>query len=224
MTPEEFDRVQQLFLQLRGASRAGRESLLADVEPLVTQEVMSLLAAHDECGAFLEHTVRQDMRPSDGEPPDNSTLEKNLASGQDPVVIDGYRLLQQIGEGGQGTVYMAEQKEPFARNVAIKLIKPGMDSKQVLARFQAERQALALMDHPSIARVIDGGSTAAGAPYFVMELVKGVPIDEFCDENQLGLEERLRLFLQVCSAVHHGPPKRHHPPRSKAFECAGGHG
>src|SRR5207247_8302740 len=99
--------------------------------------------------------------------------------------IGPYKLLQQIGEGGMGVVYMAEQTEPVRRKVALKIIKPGMDSAQVIARFEAERQALALMDHQNIARVLDGGATASGRPYFVMELVHGIPITKFCDDQQL---------------------------------------
>ncbi len=122
-------------------------------------------------------------------------------------VVGKYKLLQQIGEGGFGVVYMAEQQKPVRRRVAFKLIKPGMDSKQVVARFEAERQALALMDHPNIAKVHDAGETESGRPFFVMELVKGVPITEFCDENKLSTEERLELFVDVCRAVQHAHQK-----------------
>jgi serine/threonine protein kinase len=115
--------------------------------------------------------------------------------------IGRYKLLQQIGEGGMGVVYMAEQQEPVRRRVALKIIKLGMDTKQVVARFEAERQALALMDHPNIARVLDGGATETGRPYFVMELVQGVPITEFCDKSKLSTHERLKLFIQVCQAI-----------------------
>jgi serine/threonine protein kinase/WD40 repeat protein len=117
------------------------------------------------------------------------------------TVIGRYKLLQRIGEGGMGVVYMAEQEEPVRRRVALKIIKLGMDTKQVVARFEAERQALALMDHPNIARVLDGGATETGRPYFVMELVQGVPITEFCDKNRLSAEQRLRLFVPVCQAI-----------------------
>jgi serine/threonine protein kinase len=122
-------------------------------------------------------------------------------------VISPYKLLQQIGEGGMGTVFMAEQTHPVQRKVALKIIRPGMDSRQVLARFEAERQALALMDHPNIARVLDVGKTDTGRPYFVMELVKGVPITGFCDEHHLTPRERLELFLPVCHAVQHAHQK-----------------
>src|SRR5205823_845472 len=109
--------------------------------------------------------------------------------------IGPYKLLQQIGEGGFGVVYMAEQQEPVRRKVALKIIKPGMDTKEVMARFESERQALALMDHPNIARVLDAGATESGRPYFVMELVKGVSFTEFCDNNHLPIDGRLELFI-----------------------------
>ena len=122
-------------------------------------------------------------------------------------VIGPYKLLQQIGEGGFGIVYMAEQEKPVRRIVALKIIKPGMDTAQVIARFESERQALALMDHPNIARVLDAGATDSGHPYFVMELVKGVPITEFCDKNHSAPEARLKLFIDVCHAIQHAHHK-----------------
>jgi serine/threonine protein kinase len=123
------------------------------------------------------------------------------------TVIGRYKLLQKIGEGGFGVVYMAEQERPIVRRVALKIIKLGMDTREVVARFEAERQALALMDHPNIARVLDGGATESGRPFFVMELVRGVSITRYCDENQLPTEERLRLFTSVCHAVQHAHQK-----------------
>ena len=130
------------------------------------------------------------------------------------TVIGPYKLLQQIGEGGMGTVWMAQQTEPVRRLVAVKLIKAGMDSKQVIARFEAERQALALMDHPNVARVLDAGTTkgepggvSPGRPYFVMDLVKGVPITRYCDEHRLTPRQRLELFIPVCQAVQHAHQK-----------------
>ena len=121
--------------------------------------------------------------------------------------IDRYKILQKIGEGGCGVVYMAEQTEPVRRRVALKVIKLGMDTKQVIARFEAERQALALMDHPNIAKVLDAGATATGRPYFVMELVKGIRITDYCDQNHLSTAERLGLFTQVCQAIQHAHQK-----------------
>src|SRR5512139_211058 len=118
-----------------------------------------------------------------------------------------YRLLQRIGEGGMGEVWLAEQTEPVRRQVALKVIKAGMDSAQVVARFEAERQALALMDHPTIATVFDGGTTPQGRPYFAMEYVKGEPITVYCDRHRLGVRERLELFIQVCEGVQHAHQK-----------------
>src|SRR5580765_3034042 len=123
------------------------------------------------------------------------------------VSIGQYKLVEAIGEGGMGTVWLAQQSEPVKRLVALKLIKAGMDSKQVIARFEAERQALALMEHANIARVLDGGTTGAGRPYFVMDLVKGVPITGYCDEHHLTPRQRLELFLPVCQAVQHAHQK-----------------
>ncbi|MHC4425432.1 MAG: serine/threonine protein kinase, partial [Planctomycetota bacterium] len=121
--------------------------------------------------------------------------------------IGPYKLLRILGEGGYGIVYLAEQQRPVKRRVALKVIKPGMDTKQVIARFEAERQALALLDHPNIAHVFNAGSTDAGRPYFAMEYVKGVPITEHCDRYKLTIEERLKLFLAVCEAVQHAHQK-----------------
>jgi serine/threonine protein kinase len=118
-----------------------------------------------------------------------------------------YKLLGKLGEGGFAIVYLAEQERPVKRRVALKIIKPGMDSKQVIARFEAERQALALLDHPNVAHVYDAGTTELGRPYFAMEYVKGVPITEHCDRHKLTIEERLKLFLQVCEAVQHAHQK-----------------
>jgi serine/threonine protein kinase/WD40 repeat protein len=136
-----------------------------------------------------------------------ATLEHPPIEERPGSIIGPYKLLQELGEGGFGVVFMAEQEQPVRRRVALKIIRPGMDSKQVVARFEAERQALALMDHPNIARVLDGGTTDSGRPYFVMELVKGTPITEFCDKNRLAPRERLELFIPVCQAVQHAHQK-----------------
>src|SRR5262249_20308060 len=117
--------------------------------------------------------------------------------------IGPYKLRQALGEGGMGIVYLAEQDHPVRRRVALKIIRPGMDTAQVIARFAAERQALALMDHPHIAKVLDAGATDSGRPYFVMELVKGVPITEYCDEHRLAPRARLELLISVCRAIQH---------------------
>src|SRR5439155_11869966 len=123
------------------------------------------------------------------------------------TVAGRYTLLAQIGEGGMGAVWVADQNEPVRRRVALKLIKPGMDSRQVLSRFEAERQALALMDHPNIAKVYDGGMTEEGRPFFAMEYVKGVPIIDYCDQAKLKIHDRLQLFVAVCQAVQHAHQK-----------------
>src|SRR5262249_49130547 len=123
------------------------------------------------------------------------------------TVIGPYTLREQIGEGGMGLVFVAEQLQPVRRKVALKVIKPGMDTRQVVARFEAERQALALMEHPNISKVLDAGTTESGRPYFVMELVRGVPITEYCDANNLNPKDRLGLFVQVCQAVQHAHQK-----------------
>src|SRR5579872_5543998 len=121
--------------------------------------------------------------------------------------VGRYQLLEQIGEGGCGVVFQAEQLEPVRRRVALKVIKPGMDTRQVIARFEAERQALALLDHPNIAKVLDAGATDTGRPYFVMELVRGTKITDYCDQNHLSTRERLELFIPVCHAIQHAHQK-----------------
>src|SRR5436189_148576 len=121
--------------------------------------------------------------------------------------IGRYKILQKLGEGGCGVVYMAEQTEPVRRRVALKVIKLGMDTKQFIARFEAERQALALMDHPNIAKVLDAGATETGRPYFVMELVRGIKVTEFCDEKSVPTAVRLKLFTQACQAIQHAHQK-----------------
>ncbi len=151
----------------------------------------------DPIRSARDEVVSPSVRPADTRTP-----------GERPGdVIDRYKLLQEIGEGGMGSVWMAEQKVPVSRKVALKIIKLGMDTKEVVARFEAERQALALMDHPGIAKVLDGGSTATGRPFFVMELVKGIPITQYCDEQKLPLRERLELFAKVCEAIQHAHHK-----------------
>jgi WD40 repeat protein/serine/threonine protein kinase len=159
------------------------------------RRVERLLEAHAEANSFL--AAHPSVAAATGDLPTE-------AAG---TVIGPYKLLEQIGEGGFGIVFMAEQQQPVRRKVALKVIKPGMDTKQAVARFEAERQALALMDHPNIAHVFDGGETASGRPYFVMELVRGVPITEFCDQNQLPIRERLELYVTVCQAVQHAHQK-----------------
>jgi serine/threonine protein kinase/tetratricopeptide (TPR) repeat protein len=180
----------------------------------------------DQWDVFLEQTCAGDARVCaqvksllKAHPGEDSLLDDSALGGNAPTIdqpaiaerpnaqIGPYKLLQPIGEGGMGTVYLAEQQEPVRRTVALKIIKPGMDTQHVIARFEAERQALALMDHPNIARVFDGGTTANSRPYFVMELVKGVPITTYCDEHHLTPSQRLELFIPVCQAVQHAHQK-----------------
>jgi serine/threonine protein kinase len=169
--------------------------------------VDQLLHAHQAMGSI--HGGRADAPAL----PPVATIDEPAVTERPGTVIGPYKLLEQIGEGGFGVVFMAEQQQPVRRKVALKVLKPGMDTKQVIARFEAERQALAIMDHPNIAKVFDGGMTgepgcvSAGRPYFVMELVKGVPITEFCDQNHLTPRQRLELFVPVCQAVQHAHQK-----------------
>jgi serine/threonine protein kinase/tetratricopeptide (TPR) repeat protein len=165
-------------------------------DDLLRAEVEKLLHAQEALGSFRE-------APRSALP---TTLHGPAAEGQG-TIIGPYKLLEQIGEGGFGIVFMAEQQRPIRRKVALKLLKPGMDTRQIIARFESERQALALMDHPNIARVLDAGTTDSGQPYFVMELVNGVSITEFCDQNRLAPEARLKLFVDVCHAIQHAHHK-----------------
>jgi serine/threonine protein kinase/tetratricopeptide (TPR) repeat protein len=165
-------------------------------DPELRREVEKLVGDHFRAGTFLERPVARVVAPDAGPP------------GESPgTVIGPYQLTEQIGEGGFGVVFLAEQTRPVRRTVAVKVLKPGMDTRQVVARFEAERQALALMDHPNIARVLDGGETASGRPYFVMELVRGIPITEFCDENHLPVRSRVGLLVTVCQAIQHSHQK-----------------
>src|SRR6516225_10160713 len=158
-------------------------------------EVEALLRAHEQSGDLLDL-------------PEKPPVTTDLPGHERPGTLLGpYKLLEPIGEGGMGSVWMAEQTEPIQRRVAIKVVKEGMDSRQVLARFEAERQALALMEHPNIAKVLDARQTPSGRPYFVMELVKGQPITKYCDEKRLAVRERLELFGDVCRAVQHAHQK-----------------
>src|SRR5262245_5518115 len=161
------------------------------------ERVQVLLHAYEGQASFLESP-----------PPVGGTATIDQPTAESPgTVIGPYKLIEQIGEGGMGTVWMAQQHEPVKRLVGLKLIKAGMDSRQVVARFEAERQALALMDHPNIAKVLDGGTTPSDRPYFVMALVRGVPITKYCDEHHLTPRQRLALFVPVCQAVQHAHQK-----------------
>jgi serine/threonine protein kinase/tetratricopeptide (TPR) repeat protein len=195
----DLDRATEIFERALALQGDERKSYLIDActgNAKLRIEIQSLLAARSLQGEFLD-------KPTVGvEPAAPGAQAEGPGS-----VIDRYKLLQRIGEGGFGVVYMAEQREPIKRTVALKVIKLGMDTRQVIARFDAERQALAMMDHPGIARVLDAGSTEAGRPYFVMELVKGVPITEYCDTENCTTGERLDLFGDVCNAVQHAHQK-----------------
>jgi serine/threonine protein kinase len=162
------------------------------------QSVEELLAEHEKDASFF-----LDSPPRGAD----ETVEIAPITEKPGTRIGPYKLLQQIGEGGMGVVYMAEQSEPVKRRVALKIIKPGMDTRQVIARFEAERQALAMMDHPNIARVLDAGATESGRPYFVMELVNGISVTQYCDERHLTPRQRLELFLPICQAVQHAHQK-----------------
>jgi serine/threonine protein kinase/tetratricopeptide (TPR) repeat protein len=190
-----------LFVQAIGIeSAAERAAFLEQAcgsDAKLRKEVEKLVGDYFRAGAFLEKPAVSGL----------ATVDESPAGEGVGTLIGPYKLVQEIGEGGMGTVWMARQTEPVKRLVALKVIKPGMDSKQVPARFEAERQALALMDHPNIAKVHDAGTTATGTPYFVMELVKGVPITRYCDDHRLTPKQRLELFVPVCQAVQHAHQK-----------------
>ncbi len=189
-------------IYLAAMERSSAEERLGYLEsacagnPELRRRVERLLEVQGNIGSFLEAPAPE-ICPTLTQP----------VSEKSGTQIGPYKLLQQIGEGGMGVVYMAEQSEPVQRKVALKLIKPGMDSRQVIARFEAERQALAMMDHVNIARVLDAGATESGRPYFVMELVHGVPITKYCDDNRLTPRQRLELFVPVCQAIQHAHQK-----------------
>ncbi len=198
MDPQSIDRIFWDAAQL--ASPAERQAYLDQAcagDVRLRQKVEKLLELREAADEFLESPP----------PALCQTLDQPTVSEGPGTVIGPYKLLEQIGEGGFGVVFMAEQTQPVRRTVALKILKPGMDTRQVIARFDAERQALAMMDHPNIAKVHDAGATASGRPYFVMELVKGVPITRYCDEQHLTPRQRLELFLPVCQAVQHAHQK-----------------
>ncbi len=196
---ESFDSDLAIFaeaIQLTASERPAYLDRACGVDEQLRQRIERLLKSHEQVGDFLEKSA------SDVEAVAEATFGEKPGDR-----IGRYKLLQQIGEGGCGVVYMAEQEMPVRRRVALKIIKPGMDTKSVMARFEAERQTLALMDHPNIAKVFDAGATESGRPYFVMELVEGVKITDYCDSKSLTTEMRLGLFVQVCRAVQHAHQK-----------------
>ena len=202
--PKPSEREIEIFiaaLELPSGQRAAYLGEACAGDAALRRRVEQLLAASEAVGAFLESPAAVPPKPGATIRLDPTPTEK---AGDK---IGHYKLLQQIGEGGCGIVYMAEQEEPVRRRVALKVIKLGMDTKSVIARFEAERQALALMDHPNIAKVLDAGATDTGRPYFVMELVRGIKITDYCDQNHLSTQERLDLFIQVCRAIQHAHQK-----------------
>jgi eukaryotic-like serine/threonine-protein kinase len=200
--PEIADRIESLFAAVVALAPQERAVYLEREcagDAALRERLLALLRAHDRAGHVIDQPVNGD--------PDETAGYAQTSEQPGTIVAGRYKLLEEIGEGGMGTVWAAEQTIPVRRKVALKLIKAGMDSRSVLARFEAERQALALMDHPNIAKVLDGGLTDSGRPFFVMEYVKGVPITEYCDATRLTVEERLNLFIQVSSALQHAHQK-----------------
>src|SRR5437899_8654542 len=209
--PADLQKARELFLHAVGKlppeQWAGyvAESCGSDAE--LEQQVGRLLQVHREAGSFLDRPAAALGTTGVFRPVPGKEAAAVLLRELPGTVIGPYKLLQQIGEGGMGTVFMAEQTQPVQRKAALKVIKPGMDTRQVSARFEAERQPLAMMDHVNIARVLDAGATESGRPYFVMELVHGVPITKYCDDNRLTPRERLDLFVPVCQAIQHAHQK-----------------
>jgi WD40 repeat protein/serine/threonine protein kinase len=199
--PAEPTREEELFheaLELPpGQDRTAFLQKACAGDKTLRQGIEALLRAHAEAGTTLEPLVPRRFPESATEPITEKPGDR----------IGRYKLLQEIGEGGMGSVWMAAQEEPVRRRVALKVVKLGMDTRHVIARFEAERQALALMDHPNIAKVLDAGATDTGRPFFVMELVRGVPITEYCDQNNLSPQQRLELFIPVCKAIQHAHQK-----------------
>jgi serine/threonine protein kinase len=201
-SPGSEDEIFEHALHLSGEARADYLKSALGGDEQMRQRIESLLEADDRAGqAFLHEPAVVSSQTLRVAPAVISVTERPGDK------IGRYKLREQIGEGGCGVVYVAEQEEPVRRRVALKVIKLGMDTKQVVARFEAERQALALMDHPNIAKVLDAGATDTGRPYFVMELVRGIKITAYCDKHNLSTEERIKLFIQVCSAIQHAHQK-----------------
>jgi serine/threonine protein kinase/tetratricopeptide (TPR) repeat protein len=212
MNPEA-QRVRDIFVATVKLPLDKWEAFLTEAcagDEKLRRQVSDLLREHQQAGSFLDQPAVSLRTTGDYDSAANGAVlgSPDPASAEGPgTMIGPYKLLELIGEGGMGEVWMAEQREPMQRKVALKILKAGMDTRQVAARFEAERQALALMDHPHIARVFDGGATDGGRPYFVMELVKGTPITRYCDEHRLTPRERLELFLPVCQAIQHAHQK-----------------
>src|SRR6266699_317850 len=198
--PRREEAIFDAVLALAAEQRAAYLNQACGEDTQLRRRIELLLRSHDHAGEFLDPALRAGT---------NRTLVVNpTAPSEKPGdVIGHYKIREKLGEGGCGVVYVAEQTEPVRRRVALKVIKLGMDTRSVIARFEAERQALAMMDHPNIARVLDAGATETGRPYFVMELVRGIKITDYCDQNHLNTSQRLELFVQVCHAVQHAHQK-----------------
>jgi WD40 repeat protein/serine/threonine protein kinase len=210
VTPERIAAIFDAARKLPAGERAFYLEGACAGDPRLRRRVEELLAAHDGAGTLLSELAPEtegDAPAGVGEDPGATVPAPPNPSQQPGDTLDRYKLREKIGEGGCGVVYVAEQTEPVRRRVALKVIKLGMDTRQVVARFEAERQALAMMDHPNIAKVLDAGTTAQGRPYFVMELVRGVRITDYCDQASLSTRERLELFIQVCHAIQHAHQK-----------------
>lgn len=205
--PTSLEREEALFIAALGQPPGTRSEFLrtqAGGDRALVERVEMLLALHPQTQGFLEDTAGEAVAAALGHSPEIQALAAEDLVGQQ---VGAFTVVARLGEGGVGVVYRAEQAEPLRRTVALKVIKPGMDTREVLARFDAERQALAMMDHPGIARVFEAGATARGRPYFAMELVEGVPLTRYCDAHALPIAARLELFLQVCHAVQHAHQK-----------------
>ena len=206
------DKEQLLFAAALPLAGGGKREAFLDTacagDAALRERIAGMLAEHEQSERFFSECVSNlTMDDVDALEASKVAVEKNVGGEMAGMRVGRYRLLRQLGEGGCGVVYLAEQEEPVRRRVAFKLIKLGMDTKSVVARFDAERQALAMMDHPNIAKVLDGGATESGRPYFVLELVQGVKITTYCDEKKLTAPQRLNLFIQVCLAIQHAHQK-----------------
>lgn len=203
-----LDRASEVFFAVRDLDPAAQDDAIARQcgEDQALADLVRLLI-RGENAPFPVETLVDDIRAAHDTQTRTAPMRAGDSRTSDGSTIGAYRVLERLGEGGFGVVYLAEQERPVRRRVALKIIKLGMDTKQVVARFEAERQALAMMDHPGIAKVFDAGATETGRPYFVMELVLGLPITEYCDQKKLAIRERLELVAQVCDALQHAHQK-----------------
>ncbi len=212
-TPLQLHQAKSLFEATLQQAPEARLRFLQEncAHPEIREEVLRLVINYDEMGSFLSldslSSLRSDRLPASFGSFEPNGLNKSATCEVAGDLIGPYHLEERIGEGGMGTVWLAHQKHPIQRRVAIKLIRSGLDSRELLARFQSERQALALMDHPAIAKVFDVGSTPQGRPFFAMEFVQGVQITAYCDQHRLSVAERLKLFIRVCEGVQHAHQK-----------------